>query len=296
MVDREFWQTLAEELAPFGVATPLHDPHPLAGGCIHTATRVLAGDGQPLFVKLGEPAAADAFATEAEGLAELAAPGTVRVPRPIAHGVTARQAYLVTEFIELTGRVTDPEAFGADLAQLHATSAKAFGWHRDNSIGPTPQPNGWLGDWTAFWRERRLGPQLRLAEADGYHRVAERGWRLTERLDALLADHASRPALLHGDLWAGNYGGDDHGRPVLFDPAVYYGDREADLAMTELFGGFPELFYRGYEDAWPLPPGYATRKQLYNLYHLLNHAHLFGGGYAAQAERTIDRLLAEIGA
>lgn len=295
MSDDDFWQALPSELAACGVRGPLRDPRRLGGGCIHAAARVTAADGQHLFVKRGEPAAAEAFTAESEALAELAKPGALRVPRPIAHGVIAGQAYLATEYVELAREVAEVEAFGAGLARLHATSAQAFGWRRDNSIGPTPQPNGWLGDWAEFWRERRLGPQLRLAEADGQPRLAERGWRLAERLPALLAGHAPPPALLHGDLWAGNYGGDETGRAVIFDPAVYYGDRETDLAMTELFGGFPAAFYRGYEAVWPMNAGYATRKHLYNLYHLLNHAHLFGGGYAGQAERTIERLLAESG-
>ncbi len=294
MSDDNFWQELAHELEYHGVVGPLGAPSPLAGGCIHAAMRVTAGDGRSLFVKQAQPDQAEVFAAEAEGLAELAAPKALRVPQPIAHGVTAGRAYLVTEFVELHGTVADAGAFGGALARLHTTSAQAFGWQRDNFIGPTPQPNGWIADWAEFWRERRLRPQLEHAEADGNGHLAERGWRLAERLDALLADHRSTPALLHGDLWAGNYGGDGHGRPVLFDPAVYYGDREADLAMTELFGGFPAGFYDGYNAAWPLDAGYGVRKQLYNLYHLLNHAHLFGGGYAHQSGRVIDRLLAEI--
>lgn len=294
MNDDDFWQQLGAELEDYGVLGPLSDARPLAGGCIHAAMRVATGDGRSLFVKQATPDQAEAFAAESEGLAELAAPQALRVPRPIAHGVIAGRAYLVTEFVELHGTVTDAATFGAALARLHATTSDAFGWQRDNFIGPTPQPNGRLADWTEFWRQRRLRPQLEHAQADGNCQLAERGWRLAERLEALLADHRPPPALLHGDLWAGNYGGDGHGRPVLFDPAVYYGDREADLAMTELFGGFPSAFYEGYDAEWPLDAGYATRKQLYNLYHLLNHAHLFGGGYASQSRQVIDGLLAEI--
>lgn len=296
MDDSAFWSQLTQDLAALGVPGPLGGARRLSGGCIHAAARITAGDGRPLFIKRGDAAAAEGFAAEADALAELAAPGGPRVPQPITYGVAGGQAYLVTEHVELQHRVADAGAFGAALAQLHAKRADRFGWHRDNSIGPTPQPNGWLGDWAEFWRERRLAPQLGLAETDGHARLAERGWRLAEAVAALLADHRPEPSLLHGDLWAGNYGGDAQGRAVLFDPASYYGDREADLAMTELFGGFPDVFYRGYQATWPLAPGYGTRKELYNLYHLLNHAHLFGGGYTGQARRTIDRLLAEIGA
>jgi fructosamine-3-kinase len=296
MDENAFWSVLSEALEALGVRGPLGKPQRLSGGCIHAAARVDAADGRALFVKRGDPAAAEGFAAEAEALAELATPGALRVPRPIAHGVTGGQAYLVTEYVPLTRNLDEPREFGAALARLHATRADTFGWHRDNFIGPTPQANGWLGDWSEFWRVRRLEPQLRLAEADGHDRVAERGWRLCEQVDALLADHSPTASLLHGDLWAGNYGGDEDGRPVLFDPATYYGDRETDLAMTELFGGFPPEFYAGYTAAWPLASGYETRKALYNLYHLLNHAHLFGGGYAGQAQRSIDRLLAGVSA
>lgn len=296
MKENAFWSALADELAADGVLGPLGEPRALSGGCVHAAARVDAADGRALFVKRGAPSAAEGFTAEAEALAELAAPGALRIPRPIAHGLTAGQAYLVTEYVALTRTIVDAEAFGASLARLHATHADAFGWHRDNFIGSTPQANGWLNEWADFWRERRLAPQLRLAEADGHGRMAERGWRLCEQVDALLADHAPTASLLHGDLWAGNYGGDEQGRPVLFDPASYYGDRETDLAMTELFGGFPPEFHAGYAAIWPLAPGYETRKALYNLYHLLNHAHLFGGGYSGQAQRGIDRLLAEVSA
>lgn len=294
MSEDGFWTALTQELAAAGVPGPLGEARRLPGGCIHAASRVSAGDGRLLFVKRGDPAAAEGFAAEANALEELAAAEALRVPRPIAHGVTGAWAYLVTEFVDLTGRVEDASALGAALARLHGTRAEAFGWHRDNFIGPTPQPNGWLPDWAEFWRERRLAPQLRLAEADGQSQLAENGWRLSEHVPALLAGHRPQPSLLHGDLWAGNYGGDASGQAVLFDPASYYGDREADLAMTELFGGFPAAFYDGYHGAWPIEGGYTTRKQLYNLYHLLNHAHLFGGGYAGQAQRTIERLLAEV--
>ena len=168
------------------------------------------------------------------------------------------------------------------LAAAHREAGPRFGWSRDNYIGSTPQANGWCDDWAEFWRERRLRPQLELAARKGFN---------LGRIDPVpvLQNHKPQPALLHGDLWSGNAGFTADG-PVVLDPAVYYGDREADLAMTELFGGFPREFYDAYNKAWPLESGYPRRKHLYNLYHLLNHLNLFGGGYLAQVKATL-RLL-----
>jgi fructosamine-3-kinase len=167
------------------------------------------------------------------------------------------------------------------LAEAHRKPGPRFGWSRDNYIGSTPQTNGWWDDWAGFWRERRLQPQLEMAQSQGFD--------LRFEADLLLKNHAPQPALLHGDLWSGN-AGFTHEGPVVFDPAVYYGDREADLAMTELFGGFPREFYRAYEETYPLDAGYPRRKHLYNLYHLLNHLNLFGAGYLRQVQETLSLL------
>ena len=169
------------------------------------------------------------------------------------------------------------------LASVHRHQADRFGWQRDNYIGSTPQQNGWRESWIAFWRERRLEPQIALARANGYRIEVPPVWRLLE-------GHEPAPSLLHGDLWSGNAAFLPDGAPVLFDPAVYYGDREADLAMTELFGGFPREFYSSYRKIYPLDAGYEKRKHLYNLYHLLNHLNLFGSGYLGQVERTLGLL------
>ncbi len=290
----EFWAALAAALEREGLAGPLGEPQPLGGGCLHEAVRVDT-PARSLFVKHNTPACADMFAAEAAGLATIAEPGALYVPQPLAHGVVAQRAYLVTEFVELAG-TGDASAFGEALARLHAASASQYGFARDNYIGTTAQPNGWYDDWIAFWREQRLGHQLRLAAADGHPRLAEAGWRLAEELDALFDGYTPTPARVHGDLWAGNYGFTADGAACLFDPAAYFGDREVDLAMTELFGGFDGAFYAGYRAAWPLDAGFRTRRQLYNLYHILNHAHLFGGAYARQAQRMIEQLRAETSA
>jgi fructosamine-3-kinase len=165
---------------------------------------------------------------------------------------------------------------------------------RDNTIGRTPQANAASDDWAEFFRERRLRPQLELTKAHGFAELlATPGERLLESVHVLLAGHRPAASLLHGDLWGGNWLASASGEPVLIDPAVYYGDRETDLAMTRLFGGFGERFYQAYQAAAPLAPAAQARCELYNLYHVLNHANLFGGGYALQARAIIEHLLAQ---
>ena len=175
-------------------------------------------------------------------------------------------------------------------------TSSRFGFAQDNYIGTTPQPNDWKDNWMDFWREQRLGFQLRLAAQNGYGgKLQALGEKLLDALPAFFTGCMPQPALLHGDLWSGNHAFLADGTPVIFDPAPYYGDRECDLAMTELFGGYPADFYAAYRAAYPLDDGYAVRRDLYNLYHILNHANLFGGGYARQAEGMMQRLLAEAG-
>jgi len=264
---------------------------PAAGGCIHRSF-VLEGGGRRFFAKTNERAQLDAFAAEANGLAALAAAG-VRVPAPVCRGEAGTQAFLVLEYLELRGG-GDYAALGRTLAALHSVRGDRYGWPRGNFIGATPQRNRFSDSWSSFWRSERLLPQLELAKTNRLgSRLATLGEKLLDALPQLLAGHAPAPSLLHGDLWSGNAGFLGDGAPALFDPAIYYGDRETDLAMTELFGGFPQTFYRAYGESAPLDAGYATRKTLYNLYHVLNHANLFGGGYAAQAEWMIGKLLAQ---
>lgn len=273
--------------APFEVA----QRRAVGGGDINQAELLVGRDGRRFFVKLNRAERLAMFEAEAEGLAELAGAGAIRVPEPVCSGVDGGRAYLVLEYLDLDGRGEAAE-LGRRLAALHRASQAAFGWRRDNTIGATPQPNAWLAGWLDFLRERRLGYQIDLARRHGAPgRLVDQGERLLTELAAFFPGYAPRPSLLHGDLWGGNYGYSG-GEPVLFDPAVYYGDREADIAMTELFGGFPAAFQAAYREAWPLDPGYGVRKTLYNLYHILNHYNLFGGGYAGQAERMIGQLLA----
>jgi protein-ribulosamine 3-kinase len=268
----------------------------VAGGSINACYR-WQGAGGAMFVKVAARAASGTFEAEAAGLAELGKTRAVRVPRVLACGSTDAAAFIALEWIEAARADGECERrLGEGLAALHAVTASAYGWVRDNSIGRTPQANGWMSGWTEFFRERRLRPQLSLALQNGFGGVlGTRGERLLESLPQLLGGHAPAPALLHGDLWGGNWLAAKSGEPVIFDPAVYYGDRETDIAMTRLFGGFGERFYRAYEAAAPPPAGAHLRYDLYNLYHVLNHANLFAGGYPRQARAIIDALLAETG-
>lgn len=287
------WTTIAAEISraggePFTVRTQCS----VGGGCIN-GTHVVGDGGRRWFVKLNDADRLDMFAAEADGLNEIAASRTVRAPQPLCHGIAAGQAFLVLEWLDLAGTGAQ-ERLGRQLAAMHRVVREAYGWWRDNTIGATPQPNEETMDWMEFMCERRIGHQLDLAVQGGNRQLRQRGEELLDRMPDLFRDYTPAASLLHGDLWSGNYAVTADGEPVIFDPAVYYGDREADLAMTELFGGFGAGFYAAYNEAWPLDPGYRVRKTLYNLYHVLNHYHMFGGGYGGQAERMIDQLLAEL--
>ena len=267
----------------------------VAGGCINTSM-LLEGDGRRYFVKLNDASRLPMFEAEAEGLNEIAASSSIRVPQPICSGSSDKQAYLVLEHVEF-GRNDElgPQLLGLQLAAMHRHQQKEFGWRRNNTIGSTPQINTPDPDWVTFWQRQRLEYQLKLATANGHRgELRRKTERLLDDVGLFFSTYTPAPSLLHGDLWSGNYAMDTQGQPVIYDPAVYYGDREADLAMTELFGGFTPRFYHAYRDAWPMDPGYSVRKHLYNLYHVFNHLNLFGGGYAAQAEDMVDRLLSEI--
>ena len=289
------WEAIGDGLAQAtgeqGTAAPLGA---VGGGCINQAMRLRYG-GQTYFVKLNSATHADMFAAEARGLRELRDSDSLRVPEPLSWGADESSAWLVLEDLALGGS-GNPAALGRGLARLHRVTRSRFGWEQDNTIGSTPQINTPEHDWVVFWREHRLRFQLDLAARHGHGgRLRERGERLLGEFPRLFAEYRPAASLLHGDLWSGNYAYTREGEPVIFDPAVYYGDREADLAMTELFGGFGREFYAAYREAFPLDEGYTVRKTLYNLYHVLNHLNLFGGGYLSQAQGMIDRLLSELG-
>jgi protein-ribulosamine 3-kinase len=263
------------------------------GGCINQG-HVVRGGGRAFFVKLNAADRADMFSAEAAGLREILKTGTVRAPEPVCHGASPAASWIVLEHLDLAsadGRAM--RELGAGLARLHRVTSPRCGWDRDNTIGSTPQPNTPAQDWIAFWRERRLGYQLGLARSKGDSRLLDNAARLMEKLPAFFKGYRPAASLLHGDLWSGNAAMTALGEPVIYDPAVYYGDREADIAMTELFGGFTASFYEAYRSDYPLDAGYSARRTLYNLYHVLNHWNLFGGGYGAQAGRMVEELLSQ---
>ncbi|MDJ0904610.1 MAG: fructosamine kinase family protein [Woeseiaceae bacterium] len=236
------------------------------------------------FRKTGPESAFDMFEAEADGLVELRDAGEVRVPEVIDVGVINGQAYIDIEKLELEPTTRDIERrFGEQLARLHRHTQAHYGWFRDNTIGLTPQHNEQCDDWIEFFREHRLGFQVELAVANGYGEdIAQLGQGLAEKLPELFDGYTPEASLLHGDLWGGNWGA-VAGEPVMFDPAVYYGDRETDIAMTMVFGGFGRAFYEAYESSWPMAAGHEQRLKLYQLYHILNHLNLFGHSYRARA-------------
>ncbi|MDP3511476.1 MAG: fructosamine kinase family protein [Sulfuritalea sp.] len=268
---------------------------PVSGGSIHRAWQLDDGHRR-FFVKTGGIAAAPMFAAEALGLQALTAAAVAPTPTFVALGQAEAEAFLVLDYLDLKPLdQTGAARLGTALAQLHRVTGESFGWPADNFIGATPQQNAPHPSWPHFFGERRLRPQLQLALQNGMDQaLVTKGHGVIERIGGLFIDYRPAPSLLHGDLWSGNTEQTGDGVPVIFDPACYYGDRETDLAMAELFGGFPASFYAAYRAAWPLDPGYERRKPLYNLYHILNHFNLFGGAYLGQTQRMIERLLAEL--
>jgi len=277
-----------------GIPVLAHAATPVGGGSINNAYRLQA-QGVDFFVKTNRPELADMFAAEAEGLNEIVNTGTVHAPQAICWGVADQVSYVVLEYLKFGHAGKAMATLGEQLAAMHRHSAEQFGWHRENTIGATRQINDWRDDWLNFFRDQRLGFQFELAARNGYGgELARLGDRLMASLDRFFAGYSPSASLLHGDLWSGNYAVLEDGQPVIFDPAVYYGDREADIAMTELFGGFGGEFYAAYNASYPLDEGYQIRKRLYNLYHIVNHTNLFGGGYHGQALHMAEALLAEV--
>jgi fructosamine-3-kinase len=288
------WTKISEEITQ---ATGKHfeivDRQPISGGSINQAYLISSGQDK-YFVKLNQANLVEMFAAEAKGLLEIAGTATIKVPTVICWGIAEDQSYLVLEYLDLIDNATPQNwnQMGRDLAAMHRVRIspdRKFGWHIDNTIGSTPQVNTWEDNWATFFANHRIGYQLELAQSNGGK--FPRAKQLVAKIPELLANYRPKPSLVHGDLWSGNAGFTTAGVPVIFDPATYWGDREVDVAMAALFGGFPNAFFQGYADVYPLDPDYSTRKILYDLYHILNHHNLFGGNYQGQANNMIDRLL-----
>lgn len=279
----------------FGEPVSVTGSRGIGGGCINEAMALETSKGR-FFAKSNASVLEGLFAREAAGLSAMRKSGTrLAVPRVICFEDPAPGApgFLITELLEPGRRERGfDEALGRGLAELHrATSDRGFGFEVDTYCGSTVQPNGWMDRWVDFYRERRIGFQMKLGRDRGVFSKGDA--RATEsflaRLDDLLAGPAEPPALIHGDLWGGNLHVAPDGRPSLIDPAVYYGHREAELGMMTLFGGFSGRVFDAYHEAWPLEPGWRDRNALYTLYHLMNHANLFGGGYTGQAMSIVRR-------
>lgn len=234
----------------------------------------------------------DVFASEAAGLDALQQTNAIRVAEVLAVGKYAGKYVLVLEAIESQAPTGDFfELFARKLVALHRHGSRRFGFDGDNFLGQTFQPNPMTDDWVKFWSESRLGYQLKLAEANNYggSELQRLGGDLLNRLDSLIGNSNEKPALIHGDLWSGNWLCDANNQPALIDPAAYFANREAEFGMTTLFGGLPEQFYEAYDEAWPMEQGWRERVSVYRLYHLLNHLNLFGRSYLADCLEILRR-------
>jgi fructosamine-3-kinase len=287
------WQSLGSALAgQLQLAPGKTRATPVLGGDINQAYRLELGKYR-FFVKLNRAVLLPMFNAEKAGLEAIRLSRTLRVPEVFMAGIEGDYAFIVMEFIEFGGQ-PDAGRFAVALAAMHNCFNQQFGFHLDNTIGSTAQVNVFNDDWVDFWRRHRFGFQLELARQNGLDAgLIDAGHRLLDELGKFFTTYQPRSSLLHGDLWSGNQAADTQGNPVIYDPACYFGDHEADLAMMELFGHPGERFFASYAENFPLDDGYAVRRELYNLYHVLNHANLFGGGYGLQALRMIESLLVQ---
>jgi len=269
----------------------------VSGGSIHQAWHVESNVGQHYFIKTNKASNLKMFETEAKGLKELEnnlrPKNPIRVPRVYDMGSNEDYAWLVLAYIPFSSHTPQSESkLGRGLALLHQQTSPTFGLNHHNVIGSTPQINTPEISWLDFFAKHRLQIQFDLAKKRGFYAQIENEAESTlGALPQLLEHHNPNPSLLHGDLWHGNAACDNHDNPIIFDPAIYYGDRECDLAMTELFGGFSSHFYAAYNDVYPLEQDQQQRKQLYNLYHMLNHANIFAGAYIKQCQSMMRQLV-----
>ena len=291
---------LARTLAASGDDTPIVDTQPVGGGCISTTLRIITAK-DTYFLKWNGDSPPGMFRSESEGLSAIRSTSSIRVPEVFGFmdRTDSEPGFILMEWIECPAAGVPVRKagsrLGAQLAALHRGDARGdqvlYGWDEDNYLGVTVQSGCWSEDWVCFFRDRRLQPQVRIAVdrariGRGLHARLE---TLLSRVGDWLGGVPRQSSLLHGDLWRGNVLWGSQLEPVLIDPAVYYGDREAEIAYTELFGGFPTDFYRAYESEFPCPPGREERRDLYNLYHLLNHLNTFGGSYLSAVEAVVRK-------
>jgi len=260
------------------------------------AKRKVRGADGHYFIKIGSLNDLTLLMSEKIGLEALAVTRAIKVPKVIFVGETSTCSFLICEYLDLKkDNLFSGKILGKQLALLHQNSNEFFGLSEDNWIGLNPQKNHWQENWISFFKKYRLQPQLIWAFERGYRSsLEEKSERLMEALPLFFDQYKPKPSLLHGDLWSGNWGTINNTTPVIFDPAIYYGDREADMAMTKLFGGFPQVFYDAYNYQWGLDYGFKVRQNLYNLYHLLNHLTLFGEVYLRQTIDVFEQLLSEV--
>ena len=285
------WQEIAQAITQAtGQEFAVTSTQSVSGGCINQGYEV-KDDNNKYFVKLNQASQVEMFVAEALGLKQMYATNTITVPKPICWGIADNSSYIVLQWLDLArGSNKSWTEMGRQLAAMHHEGTnKNFGFEVNNTIGSTPQINTWMDNWADFFAEQRIGYQLRLAKRNGGN-FPETS-KVVDAVRNRLIDRQPEASIIHGDLWSGNAAITADGAPVIFDPATYYGDREADLAMTELFGGFLPAFYQGYNEEWQLDSGYQQRKSIYNLYHILNHFNLFGGGYGSQALRIIRQII-----
>lgn len=279
MIPKQVLEWLDEQKFGEPISTQL-----VGGGCINNGMKLQTSSGEKFFLKINFRAPMDMFEREMEGLDALSVPNGPIVPRPYLFG---RDFILMEDLQPAQKRVGYWEDFGRQLASLHTYTSSKFGFNVDNYIGSTPQPNSWTADGYKFFAKQRLIYQVELAFNNNL--IGSKTKHSVESLASRLAELVPpQPAsLMHGDLWSGNATSDQHGNPAIIDPAAHYGWGEADLAMTALFGSFPEEFYRGYQDVRHLEKGYKERFPIYNLYHLINHVNLFGGSYINQVNSIL---------
>ncbi|MCW8931579.1 MAG: fructosamine kinase family protein [Gammaproteobacteria bacterium] len=290
------WQQISEHISQtLNRSFQIQKKSSVGGGSINSSYHAIGTDSQEYFIKLNVASLETMFQVEFDSLNELSQSlstnnSAMKVPLPICFGTANSHSYLVLEYQPISSS-GNSKTFGQALAEMHKITTKQYGWYQNNIIGSTPQSNCQHNDWITFWREERIRPQFEMLYDKGYKKMLQPlSDQLLNNLDSLLVNHTPQASLLHGDLWSGNYGFLSYDQPVIFDPALYYGDRETDIAMTELFGGFSQDFYDSYNETWPLDEGYTRRKTVYNLYHILNHANLFGTSYLNQAMSMMERL------